>query len=90
MQPSEQQLRQDIKKLLITSLRLEGVRPEDIGDEDVLFSPDNRLGLDSLSALELLSAIEFTYKVRFETDGTAKEHFRSVATLASFVSSASS
>ncbi|PTL75011.1 phosphopantetheine-binding protein [Vitiosangium sp. GDMCC 1.1324] len=82
------QLNQQIKELIVTTLRLEGVKPESIADEEPLFSPTNPLGLDSLSALELLSAIEFTFKVRFENDGSARQHFESVSTLAAFVRSA--
>ena len=88
MQHSEQKLRAELKHLLVTALRLEQVKPESIGDEDPLFSPDNSFNLDSLSALELLSAIEYRYDVRFGSDGSAKEHFRSIATLAAFVRSA--
>jgi acyl carrier protein len=86
MQP---QLRQQIKELIVNTLRLENVTPEQIGDEEPLFSPESSLGLDSLSALELLSALEYTFKVRFENDGSARQHFESVATLANFVQSAS-
>jgi acyl carrier protein len=88
MQDSEQKLRAELKELLVTTLRLEQIKPENIGDDDPLFSPENSLNLDSLSALELLSEIEYRYKVRFDSDGSAKEHFRSIATLAAFVSSA--
>jgi acyl carrier protein len=80
-------LRAELKELLVTTLRLENVKPEDIGDTELLFSPEARLGLDSLSALELLAAIEFTYKVRFSDDGSAREHFQSISTLAAFVAS---
>jgi acyl carrier protein len=83
-------LRAELKELLVTTLRLENVKPEDIGDTELLFSPEARLGLDSLSALELLASIEFTYKVRFSDDGSAREHFRSISTLAAFVASARS
>lgn len=88
MPASEPELRKQIKQVLVTALRLENVNPDSIGDEDPLFSPESPLGLDSLSALELLSALEYNYKVRFATDGSAKDHFRSVATLAAFVHSA--
>jgi acyl carrier protein len=81
-------LRDDLKQLIVSTLRLEGAKPEDIGDTELLFSPEARLGLDSLAALELLAAIEFTYKIRFVDDGSAREHFRSVSTLAAFVASA--
>lgn len=88
MSDSPSELRQKLKELIVTTLHLEGIDPSQIGDEEPLFSQGSRLGLDSLGALELLSEIEFQFKVRFESDGSAKQHFRSVATLADFVQSA--
>jgi len=82
-------LRDDIKKLIVETLKLEGVKPEDIGDGDPLFSKTAGLGLDSLNALEILTAVEYQYKVRFPNDGTAKQHFENVDTLARFVETAS-
>lgn len=81
-------LREELKELIVTTLRLENVNPRDIEDTELLFSPDARLGLDSLAALEVLAAIEFTYKVRFPDDGSARDYFESVSTLAAFVASA--
>jgi acyl carrier protein len=88
MEDAQQDLRQQLKELLITTLRLEGIKPEDVDDRAPLFAPDNALGLDSLCALELLSAIEFTFKVRFANDGSARQHFESIASLAAYIASA--
>ena len=82
---TEPELKTSLKALIVESLRLEEVKPESIKDDEPLFSPTEGLGLDSLSALELLSAIEYKYNVRFEGDGSAKEHFRSVSTLAAYL-----
>lgn len=82
---TDQELRGSLKQLIVETLRLEDVKPENIKDDEPLFSPTEGLGLDSLSALELLSAIEYKYGVRFEGDGSAKQHFRSVASLAAFL-----
>lgn len=82
---TENELKTSLKALIVETLRLDDVKPEAIKDEEPLFSPTEGLGLDSLSALELLSAIEYKYGVRFEGDGSAKQHFRSVATLAAFL-----
>ncbi len=87
-QSAQQELRTQLKELLVSTLRLEDVKPEDVDDSAPLFAPDNPLGLDSLCALELLSAIEFTFKVRFANDGSARQHFESIATLAAFIESA--
>lgn len=85
---TQRALRDELKDLIVTTLRLENVKPEDIKDTELLFSPDARLGLDSLAALEVLAAIEFTFKVRFPDDGSARDHFESVSSLAAFVASA--
>jgi acyl carrier protein len=82
---TETELKTSLKELIVESLRLEEVKAQDIKDDEPLFSPTEGLGLDSLSALELLSAIEYKYNIRFEGDGSAKEHFRSVATLAAYI-----
>jgi acyl carrier protein len=82
---TEPELRTSLKSLIVETLRLEDVKPETIKDEEPLFSPTEGLGLDSLSALEILSAIEFKYGVCFESDGSAKQHFKSVATLAAYL-----
>jgi acyl carrier protein len=88
MQEGQQELRRQLKELLVSTLQLEGVKPEDVDDVAPLFAPNNPLGLDSLCALELLSAIEFKFKIRFANDGTARQHFESIATLAAFIASA--
>jgi acyl carrier protein len=85
MAMTEPELRTALKHLIVESLRLEDVKPDGIADEAPLFSPVEGLGLDSLSALELLSAIEFKFKVTFSSDGSAKEHFKNVSTLAKYV-----
>jgi acyl carrier protein len=81
-------LKSDIKQLIIETLRPESLTAAEIDDEQPLFSADAGLGFDSIHALELLTAIEYRFKVRFPNDGTAKSHFRSVATLAAFVQGA--
>jgi acyl carrier protein len=82
---NEAQLRTELKQLIVETLRLEDVKPESIKDDEPLFSPTEGLGLDSLSALELLSAMEYKFNVRFESDGSAKQHFKSVTTLAAYL-----
>lgn len=82
-------LRRAIKTLIIDSLSLEDMTPDDIQDDAPLFTTDNGgLGLDSVDALELGLALQKKFGFRMESDGSAlREHFRSVNTLAAFVSS---
>ena len=79
-------MKQEIKQLIIEALDLEDIKPEDIGDDMSLFG-DEGLGLDSIDALELGIALRKKYKVQLEANGVGnREHFRSVNSLALFVS----
>ncbi|MCL1889283.1 MAG: phosphopantetheine-binding protein [Desulfovibrionaceae bacterium] len=73
-----------IKELIIDSLELEEVRPEDIVDEAPLFGEG--LGLDSIDALELGLAIKKKFGVRFNArNADNKRHFASVNALAAYI-----
>jgi acyl carrier protein len=80
---AEPALKEALKALIIETLRLEDIQAADIKDDEPLFVEG--LGLDSIDALELVSAVEYKYGVPFPTDGTAKRHFASVAALADFI-----
>lgn len=54
--------------------------PGGIADDEVLFGPDSRLGLDSLDALQISMAIQERYGVRMPD---SKETRRALASLAS-------
>lgn len=75
--------RSRIKRLIVDSLRLEGLKPEAIEDDAPLFGEG--LGLDSIDALELVVALEKEFGVRIQSQEVGREAFRSVAALASFV-----
>ncbi len=78
-------LEHQIKQLIIDSLALEDITPDDIGSEDALFGDDG-LGLDSVDALELGLAVQKTFG--FQLDGekdNLRDNFANVKTLAEFV-----
>ncbi|HEX7890961.1 MAG TPA: phosphopantetheine-binding protein [Ramlibacter sp.] len=82
-----QALEQEIKELIISSLSLEDVRPEDIATDAPLFVEG--LGLDSIDALELGVALQKRYGVQMSADAAeTRRHFSSVAALARFVAAA--
>ena len=77
-------LKQQIKELIISSLDLEDITPEDIVADEPLF--DEGLGLDSIDALELGMALHTQFGVTIDAeDENTREHFRSVTNLAQFV-----
>jgi acyl carrier protein len=73
----------ELKKLIIATLKLEEVNPEDIEDDGQLFGTG--LGLDSIDALELVVALEKKYGVAIPDSEVGERVFRSVNTLAQFV-----
>ena len=73
----------ELKKLIINTLKLEDITPEDIEDDAPLFGEG--LGLDSIDALELVVSLEKTYGVFIPDSEVGKKVFRSVNALAEFV-----
>lgn len=73
-----------IKQLIISSLNLEDVTPDDIETEAPLFGEG--LGLDSIDALELGMALKEKFGVELSADSEDnRKHFYSVKTIADFV-----
>jgi acyl carrier protein len=79
-----QQLEHDIKALIISSLALEDLTPDDIDSAAPLFV--DGLGLDSIDALELGLALQKRYGVSLSAESEeVRAHFASVKALAAFV-----
>lgn len=75
----------EIKQLIIDTLNLEGMTPEEIDAEAPLFG--DGLGLDSIDALELGLALKNRYGVVLSAESQdMRQHFYSVETLSKFVS----
>ena len=73
----------NLKELIIRTLRLEDVGPEDIVASEPLFGEG--LGLDSIDALELVVAIERGYQVEIPDAEVGRRAFASINALAEFV-----
>jgi acyl carrier protein len=77
-------LNQEIKKLIIASVELEDITPDDIKDEAPLFGEG--LGLDSIDALEIGVALKKKFNIKFSAeDQENRKHFASVNALAEYV-----
>lgn len=80
-------LETELKQLIVETLALEDVRPDEIEAEAALFVEG--LGLDSIDALELAMALEERYGVQIGEDPELNEKiFASVRSLAAFVDEA--
>jgi len=77
------EMRGQLKTLIIESLNLQGMTPDMIADEAPLFGEG--MGLDSVDALELAVAIEKKFGIRVEDEAAVREAFASIASLSAFV-----
>jgi acyl carrier protein len=74
----------EVKKMIIESLKLEDITPEDIDSDEPLFGEG--LGLDSIDALELGVAIRQRFGIKLETiSEEVKAYFANVRSLARFI-----
>lgn len=79
-------LETQLKELIIESLNLEGLTPEDIDTNAPLFG--DGLGLDSIDALELGLAVKNKFKLKINgPSDELREHFKSVSSLAELIRS---
>jgi acyl carrier protein len=77
-------LENEIRELIVTTLKLEGIEPAAIDVEESLF--EGGLGLDSIDALEIGIALRKRYAITIETaTDEVKSYFRDVRSLAKFV-----
>jgi acyl carrier protein len=76
-------LRLKLKELLIERLKFEDMTPDDIGDDEPLFA--GGLGLDSIDALEIVVMLETEFGIKVKNESSARDYFRSIATLADLV-----
>ncbi len=77
-------LEKELKELIIETLELEDICPEDIDSSEPLFN--DGLSLDSIDALELGVALQRRYLVELDAEiEENQQHFASVRSLAKFV-----
>ncbi len=68
-----------IRRLLVENLRLEGLEPESITDDQPLFGEG--LGLDSIDALELVVALEKEFGIAIGNQDVQRDALASVTAI---------
>lgn len=77
------ELKLELKELIVKAANLDDVKAEEIADDLPLFVEG--LGLDSIDALELSVALESRFGINISDSDTAKAAFATIDTLAAFV-----
>lgn len=73
-----------LKQLIVDTLRLKDVRPEEIRDDEPLFG-NTRFDLDSIDALELMLRLEKEFGLKIGTSEESRQALASVSTLCNFI-----
>jgi acyl carrier protein len=74
----------DLARLIVQTLNLEDVQPEQIEPDDLLFG--DGLGLDSIDALELALAVSQEYNVQLKAEDEEVKHaFSTLRSLNAFI-----
>ncbi|MBC7961836.1 MAG: acyl carrier protein [Steroidobacteraceae bacterium] len=72
-----------VKQMIIDSLRIEGMSPDEIESDAPLFGEG--LGLDSIDALQLVVAMEKEFGVVVPDAATGSKVFASVRSMAEYI-----
>jgi acyl carrier protein len=77
-------LEEELKRLIVDCLKLEGIQPSDIDSTEQLMGVG--LGLDSIDGLEIGVAVRKKYGVSFgKITEEVKAHFRTIRDLAQYI-----
>lgn len=77
------ELLQQVKQMIISALRIEGMSPAEIEDDAPLFGEG--LGLDSIDALQLVVAMEKEFGIVVPDAATGSKVFASARAMAAFI-----
>ena len=78
-------LKTRLKQLIVTTLKLEDVKPDDLADDEPLLG--SGLNLDSIDALELVVTLEKEYGIKIKSSEESRVALASIAHLAEFIRS---
>lgn len=78
-------LKTEIKEVILKSLNITDIKPDEIDNSAPLFAKGNILGLDSIDAIELIMTIQKHFKVRIADQNLARHVLESIDTIAEFL-----
>ncbi|MCX6268663.1 MAG: acyl carrier protein [Bacteroidetes bacterium] len=82
-----EELKHEIKILIMSTLAINDIDPKDVDDDKPLFGGDNALTLDSVDAIEIIMAIQRTYGIRIADQNIARNVITSITSIATFIES---
>lgn len=85
MNLSADELKTEIKVLILETLKITDISPDDIKNDEPLFGTGNTIGLDSIDAIEIIMVLQKKYDVRLDDQNLARVILTSINTIAEFI-----
>jgi acyl carrier protein len=82
---SLEDIKLEVKKLIIQTLKFKNVNPEDILDDVSFFSGENNIKIDSIDSLELVLAIQKQFTVKINNQNLARVIINTVNSVSEFI-----
>jgi acyl carrier protein len=80
-----QEIKLEIKKLIVDTLNIGTINPEEILNDVPLLSGDNVITIDSIDVLEVVVAIQKQFKVKMDDQNLVRHIINTIDTIAEFV-----
>jgi acyl carrier protein len=75
----------EVKKLVIRTLKFKNINPEDILDDVSFFSGENTIKIDSIDSLELVLELQKQFKVKINNQNLARVIINTVNSISEFI-----
>jgi acyl carrier protein len=79
------ELKTEVKEVIIRTLNIHKIKPEDVDDSASLLAPGNAFGLDSVDAIDIVMTIQKHFNVRIADQNLARDVLESVDSIAEFI-----
>ncbi len=78
-------LKRRLKQMIITECDIDGVSPDALADDMMIFSDTSPLGLDSLDALQISMGLQRQFGTRLVDSKEFRRHVTTIDALADFI-----
>jgi len=79
------EIKLETRKLILETLNIEDVQPEEISNDISLLSGENTITIDSIDVLEIVVAIQQNFNVKIRDQNHARLIVNTVDTIAGFI-----